>query len=174
MLPWPTHTGVSESPRGNYRVRGPYSPSGDSRYRRKNAEGVSCQGTCNKSRERPPQPTHPCSSSPAGWLPTGPGQTQLPTLARGLECPGTQPGLMGWEWVTEPVPLSSYKLGTQAWPEIPPCPRYSGDRLPDLKGGLGLQRRSFTPGHARQVQRGVGSHRGAHLRDGRIRPVPWA
>lgn len=98
MLPWPTHTGVSESPRGNYRVRGPYSSSGDSRYIRKNAEGVSWSRYVQQE-QRKATPTYPpttmlllsCSLAanwtgpdPVGNTGQGPGMSWDPARVDGM------------------------------------------------------------------------------------------
>lgn len=71
----------------------------------------------------------------------------MPTLAWGLECPGTRPELVEWEWVAEPVPLSSYRLGALVChTDVSLWARYPGDRLPDLEGELELQERSLRQG----------------------------
>lgn len=120
MLPWPPNMGASEPPtRTRVRVREGLgtccqvrglSASGGSRSREKPAGGVLARVTVIGGEKGHPTTTTAPLLIPAG-LGTGPGQARLPTLARGLECPGTQPGLVGWECVAEPVPLSSYRLG---------------------------------------------------------------
>lgn len=146
MLPWPPNTGVSRSPRGNYQVRGPFSPSGASRCR-KNAGGVLVKVRATGAEKGHPNlPTHasaPPRSLAVNW--TGPDPVVHTGQGPGMPWDPARVDGMGVGCKTS-APLQLHARGPSLATELPPWPRYSGDRLPDLEGGLELQRRSLSPG----------------------------
>lgn len=140
--------GLVSPPRGNYQVRGPFSPSGGSRCRKKNAQGV-LVNVCAKGAEtvHPDLPTHhstpPPRSSAMNW--TGPGPVAHTGQGPGMSWDPARVDGMG-VGCRASAPLQLHAGGLSLATEIPPWPRYSGDRLPDLQGGLELQRQSLSPG----------------------------